>query len=110
MRLIPSTLPPHYKSLAEEKIFNLFRELDLAESWVCYHSLRLPEHAYKLMSEIDFVLCGPGGIIVFEVKGGGVNRDGAGIWEYSDRHGKRHRKHESPFEQAITGMYALNKS
>jgi hypothetical protein len=109
MRLIPSTLPQNYKSSAEEKIFNLFKELDLGESWVCFHSLRLPEHSYKLMSEIDFVLCGEEGVYVFEVKGGGVSRDENGIWKYTDRKGKIYRKLEGPFEQAISGMYALNK-
>ena len=64
--------------------------INIGSQWTAYHSLNLSEHLYKEWSEIDFLLVGPQGIFIFEVKGGRVIiKDG--IWEYTDRYGKMHK-------------------
>ena len=72
------------------------------------HSLNLPEHVWKRMSEIDFVVAGPRGIYALEVKGGNVACHN-GVWTFTDRYGEARRKHESPFAQASSAMFTLEK-
>ena len=50
------------------------------------HSLNLAEHVWKRVGEIDFLVVGPRGIYVLEVKGGGVSCE-RGIWRFTDRTG-----------------------
>lgn len=70
------------------------------------HSLNLPEHQYKLMAELDFVLALDSAVLVIEVKGGQVSCSD-GLWTYSDRSGHFRQSEEGPFNQAKSGMYAL---
>src|SRR5262249_39260360 len=72
------------------------------------HSLNLAEHVWKRVGEIDFLVVGPRGIYVLEVKGGGVSCE-RGIWRFTDRTGRSRRKRESPFSQARTAMFSLQK-
>lgn len=104
--MIPATIHPDVKSIAERRMFDLFRDAPGTEAWVCLHSLGLARHAKKRRGEIDFLLLTRTGIFVLEVKGGGVSRED-GVWKFTDRHGKVHEKHESPFEQAASAMFAL---
>ena len=107
MKIIPNII--HRKdSNAERKVFNLLKSIDLGEGWVAFHSLNVSEHAYKQWSELDFVIIGPTGIIILEVKGGRVACEN-GIWLFTDRYDVVHKKSEGPFKQAETGMYALQK-
>lgn len=107
-RMIPSTIHPHVRSNAERRLFEVIRDAPGTEDWVCLHSLGLARHARKRRGEIDFLLLTLKGIFVLEVKGGGVARDG-GIWRFTDRYGDVHEKHESPFDQASSGMFALEE-
>lgn len=70
------------------------------------HSLNLPQHEYKRFGEIDFVVCGPEGLFVLEVKGGRVSCHG-GIWETANRYGEIDRLKESPFRQANSALHGL---
>jgi len=72
------------------------------------HSLNLPEHEYKLLAELDFVIVSSRGILVLEIKGGRVNYGSDHIWTTEGRHGIS-RLSESPFKQAQSGMYALKE-
>lgn len=107
MRMIPST-PLPTPSKAEPRVFDQLRAAFSSGSdtgWFAMHSLNLPRHEYKRWGEIDFIVCGPGGVFVLEVKGGGVScRDG--IWETTNRHGTD-RLSESPFRQAEGAMQSL---
>ncbi|MCC7083421.1 MAG: NERD domain-containing protein/DEAD/DEAH box helicase [Pirellulales bacterium] len=107
-RMIPSTIHPHVRSSAERRLFEVIRDAPGTEDWVCLHSLGLARHASKRRGEIDFLLLTRKGIFVLEVKGGGVAREG-GIWRFTDRYGDVHSKHESPFDQASSGMFALEE-
>ncbi len=72
------------------------------------HSLNLPRHEYKRFGEIDFVVCGPDGLYVLEVKGGRVSCHD-GVWETTNRYGKTERLRESPFKQAESALHGLRK-
>ena len=110
MRMIPST-PLHTDSAAEKRVFDQLRSAFSAghqTGWFAMHSLNLPRHEYKRFGEIDFIVCGPDGVFVLEVKGGGVScRDG--VWETRDRYGDTWRLKESPFKQAEGALHGLIK-
>lgn len=109
MRLIPAT-PHDTRSHAELKIFDLLRGTDLpgdsAGKTVAYHSLNVTNHSYKRFGEIDFLLCGPRGLMVLEVKGGGIKCID-GRWSFFDRKGRENRARESPFRQAEGALHGL---
>ncbi len=110
MRLIPSQ-PLDTRSRAELWVFDHLRAAftDASRSgWFAMHSLNLPQHEYKRFGEIDFIVCGPGGLFVLEVKGGGVAcRDG--MWETRNRMGQTERLSESPFKQAEGALHGLRR-
>lgn len=110
MRMIPSQ-PLDTHSRAELRVFDQLRASFSGANqggWFALHSLNLPQHEYKRFGEIDFVVCGPGGLFVLEVKGGGVScRDG--VWETQNRFGHVERLRESPFKQAESALHGLRR-
>lgn len=110
MRMIPSQ-PLDTRSRAELQVFDQLRACFSGvdqHGWFAMHSLNLPQHEYKRFGEIDFVVCGPGGVFVLEVKGGRVSCHG-GVWETWNRHGNVDRLTESPFRQAEGALHGLRK-
>jgi hypothetical protein len=108
--MIPSQ-PLATSSKAEYRVFDQLRQAFSTpdkNGWFAMHSLNLPRHEYKRFGEIDFVLCGPEGLFVLEVKGGGVSCK-AGIWETNNRYGETKRLRESPFKQAETALHGLRQ-
>lgn len=107
--MIPSQ-PLNTPSELEPQVFDQLRsafEGGDNDGWFAMHSLNLPRHEFKRFGEIDFVVCGPGGLFVLEVKGGKVScRDG--IWYTENKHGKFRLK-ESPFSQANGALHGLLK-
>lgn len=108
MRLIPDQISPATQSKAERKLFEQLSELDLPGWSFALHSLNLAEHVWKRVSEVDFLLVGPRGIYVLEVKGGHVSAS-QGVWRFTDRFGHAHRRRESPFTQARSAMFSLQQ-
>lgn len=110
MRMIPSQ-PLATDSKLEPQVFDqlcsAFSGGDKS-GWFAMHSLNLPKHEYKRFGEIDFVVCGPEGIFVLEVKGGRVSCQ-EGIWETTNRYGETNRLKESPFIQAEGALHGLLK-
>lgn len=110
MRMIPSQ-PLDTRSRAELRVFDQLRASFSGadqHGWFAMHSLNLPRHEYKRFGEIDFVVCGPEGVFVLEVKGGGVScRDG--VWETRNRFGEAEKLGESPFKQAEGALHGLRK-
>lgn len=109
MRMIPSQ-PLDTRSGAELRVFDQLRACFSGADqlgWFAMHSLNLPRHQYKRFGEIDFVVCGPDGLFVLEVKGGGVSCR-AGVWETRNRQGVEVLK-ESPFRQAEGALHGLRK-
>ncbi len=107
-RMIPPTIHPSVRSSAERRMFALFQSEPGTDGWVCLHSLGLARHATKRRGEIDFLLLTTKGIFVLEVKGGRVTRD-QGTWRFTDRFGVTHEKYESPFDQASSAMFSLER-
>ena len=104
MRMVPSS-PYATGSQAEKRIFDRLRRA-FDDRYVACHSLKPTRHPRKRFPEIDFVICGPEGLYVLEVKGGRVVcLDG--VWEHRDRHDQVSRKLESPFRQAETALHGL---
>lgn len=111
MRMIPTQPIGTNGSKAEQRVFDQLRAAFSGadkNGWFAMHSLRLPRHAYKRFGEIDFVVCGPEGFFVLEIKGGGVACR-QGVWETTNRYGETHRLKESPFAQAETALHGLRE-
>ena len=89
-------------------MFNVIKNAKTTEKWICLHSLGLARHDSKRVAEIDFLLITSHGVFVLEVKGGRIRRE-EGVWIYTDRFGREHRKSEGPFEQAASAMFALER-
>lgn len=108
MRLIPPIDYIKSQSNAEKKVANILQQLIANDAEVAYHSVHLPEHEYKRMSEIDFLVLWKGVAIVLEVKGGRVKCE-HGVWIFTDRYGNYNTKSESPWDQGRSAMFALQK-
>lgn len=110
MKMIPSQ-PLDTRSRAELRVFDQLRACFGGadqHGWFAMHSLNLPQHEYKRFGEIDFVVCGPDGLFVLEVKGGDVScRDG--VWETRNRYGSVDPLRESPFRQAEGALHGLRR-
>jgi hypothetical protein len=102
--MIPATFDPDVTSSGERMFFEFVRDCDL--QGVCFHSLRLARHREKPVSEADFVIVGPPGVLVVEVKSGGVTRGDDGRWRYSGRHGVS-LDTKGPFVQSESAQWAL---
>lgn len=110
MKMIPS-YPHKTESGAERQVFDRLRkafEDDPESRLTAFHSLNLTRHDYKRFGEIDFVIVGTTGVLVLEVKGGGISCHD-GVWSSTDRTGRENRLHESPFRQAESAMHGLRK-
>ena len=107
MRMVPSS-PYDTGSQAEKRIFERLRSA-FDDRYAAYHSLKPTRHPHKRLPEIDFVICGPEGLYVLEVKGGGVACHG-GLWRYRDRYGREVKSQEGPFRQAETALRGLKES
>lgn len=104
MRMVPSS-PYDTGSQAEKRVFERLRAA-FDDRYVACHSFKPTRHPHKRFPEIDFVICGPEGLFVLEVKGGKVAcKDG--IWQYEDRFGRRFESPEGPFRQAETALHGL---
>lgn len=107
MRMMPAVVTAT-ESDAEREVFSRLEKSDLGPHARAFHSLNISEHEYKLVGELDFIVLTPQGLLVLEVKGGGVACHD-GIWTYTDRFGRKHKTSEGPFRQARSGMFSLRK-
>ena len=104
MKLIPS-IPKVTNSPAERKVFDrLGSTFSENDDYVAYHSLGLASHYYKKIAEADFVVVGPAGVLVIEVKGGGV-RCSNGKWLTVGKSASI--SINDPFEQVKSAMYTI---
>jgi len=106
MRMIPSAPTSDTKSAAEKRIFEKLKLLPGFDDWNCLHSLRLSKSDYNTCGEIDFLLIGPAGVFVCEVKGGGVAYDGKS-WTHRNRYGQTNSNDRGPMKQAEQAMFSL---
>ena len=104
MRMVPSA-PFRTGSQAEKRVFDRLRRA-FDDRYAAFHSLRPTRHPKKRFPEIDFVICGPEGLYVLEVKGGRVScLDG--VWQYQDRFGHVDQSQEGPFRQAESALHGV---
>ena len=104
MRMIPSA-PFRTGSQAEKRVFDRLRRT-FDDRYTAYHSLKPTRHPNKRFPEIDFVIWGPDGLYVIEVKGGRIScLDG--VWQYQDRLGCVTQSQEGPFRQAESALHGL---
>ncbi len=110
-RMIPAQLPDGGAgvSTAERTIFKEFAR-QLGAEWTVLHSVHwlAREGGRSRDGEADFLLAHPRhGVLVLEVKGGTISRDGVTqAWSSRDWGGEAHAI-KDPFEQAERNMYAL---
>ena len=98
--------PPPGAERSELKVRDALEAL--SDEWLVLHQVRWQSvrNGRPGDGEADFVLVNRNhGMIVVEVKGGGVRLD-AGRWSSIDRHGEEHRT-KDPFEQATSSKHAL---
>lgn len=106
--MLPST-PNGETTSTEQRVFSLLSRVEWHSGSAGLASFNISEHEYKRWGEADFVLVGPNGLLVIEVKGGAVSC-GEGAWRYeSQRFGPVIRR-ESPYSQASTAFHALNRA
>jgi molybdopterin-guanine dinucleotide biosynthesis protein len=108
-RMFPPTIREGTESGAERALFaELARQLP--NEYAVLHGVRWlsREGGRARDGEADFLVAHPRrGVLVLEVKGGGVRRDGAtGRWFSRDRRGDLHPI-KDPFEQAARSAFAL---
>lgn len=102
-------IPPFVRSgvtFGEARFFEILRNSRLLDDYHIFHSLNLISHEKKREGEADFVIVGPLGLAVLEVKSASAVVRKAGKWRYVDGERSFERK-ESPFSQAKGNCYAL---
>jgi len=111
--LMANIYPPHTASDApasEKKVLTALAKLPNAYS--IFHGvnwLNLKPGAKQRVGETDLVILHPKhGVLVVEVKGGGIKVDG-GDWFSVDRYGDTHRLSRSPTLQARGNLYLLKE-
>lgn len=101
------------ESSAEQKIYRLL-EADLPKEWLVIHSFEYikENHHFKSHSdrEADFVIFAPDlGVLVIEVKGGGIEYDKSiNQWYSIDRNGVKHDI-KNPVKQAKESKYEISR-
>ena len=101
---------PSNAASSEKKVFDALSELPNAYS--VFHGvnwLNLNTRAKQRVGETDLIILHPKhGMLVVEVKGGGIKVDG-GDWFSVDRYGDSHRLSRSPALQARGNLYLLKE-
>lgn len=99
------------KQLKGEKVFwELLNNDPFFKNWTVIWGLGISEHKKKLDGQSDFVLIGPLGIAVIEIKGGDIhifNKDGTFEWGYQNSSEPLMKSKETPFMQAGGNMYSI---
>jgi len=98
------------ESAAERKLYQALQS-GLSDEYLVLHSVKWiarPRGAGPRDGEVDFLICHPRqGLLVVEVKGGGVTLDyAARRFVSTDRNGDEHLI-ANPFEQAMKGKFAV---
>lgn len=110
-RMFPNRLFVGTQSNAERKVFHALKDL-LPESYVVFHSVpvyrQLVDGGRLADGEIDFLVAHPNkGVMLIEVKGGGISHDSASReWMSIDIQGRKHVI-KNPFEQGKEYKYDL---
>jgi len=110
--MYPSKISAGTRSNAERKVFCALRDL-VSDDYTAFHSVPIYRESQTTGGladgEIDFLLAhADKGLVVVEVKGGGIaHEEGDRQWYSTDFSGQRH-KIKNPFEQAKDYKYLLS--
>lgn len=105
-RMIPPVIAEDTKSSAEQKIYNLLRDMPDTDDWVVLHSVGIARHPTQSQGEADFIVIFPdGGSFALEIKGGRISFEN-GVWYSVDRYGVQHQI-KNPVAEASNAMHAL---
>ena len=88
-------------------MFELIRDAEGSDQYVCLYSLGLAEHGSKEYAEADFVVIGPEGVFCIEAKGGQVLRRN-GSWTIGPP-GNSYTSEEGPFKQSAGTVWPVRK-
>jgi hypothetical protein len=110
--MYPERLPYDAESEAERRLFDVFRS-EFSDDFVVLWGVRWLARQRRggvRDGEADFVVAHPRhGVLVLEVKGGGIEKDAkSGTWLSTDRKGAKHGI-KDPFQQAGRSMWALQQ-
>lgn len=95
-------------SKAETRVARALQDSDLGPDWIVLHSLNLADGSTrKKWCEGDFVIIGPPGILVIEVKGGRIAKTN-GLWSSIDESDKKYQI-QDPLEQAKIVAFGIQK-
>ncbi len=108
MDLFPSVIFRDETSQGERRARALLEKIGASEGAFAIHSLNLPDHEYKRLSEADFVVVDSRGVLVLEVKGGTVKCEN-GEWQFENGRGQARPKSEGPHQQAESAIQAVRK-
>src|SRR5258708_1364327 len=112
-KMYPQWLPTEGKSNAERKLFDVLRDhlpQDYTVLWSIDWTQATPTNqgGNARESEVDFLVLHPDkGLLILEVKGGGVGYDGSRHEWYTIDAGQQRHKIKDPFDQARNGKHAL---
>ena len=107
-RMIPNTLGDDHGSFGEKKVFEALKN-KLDDDFTVFHSVKWNDRNQKNMiiwGECDFTIFHPAyGIIVLEIKSGGIECSN-NCWTYiRTDNGERYRMKRGPLEQADRSKY-----
>ena len=94
----------------EKSFWNLINNEPYFNDWTVIWGLGISEHQRKLDGQSDFVLIGPLGIAVIEIKGGDEHifkPNGGFEWGYSNSNKALMTSKETPFQQANGNMQSI---
>jgi hypothetical protein len=110
-KMYPNKILAGTQSNAERKVYFALQD-NLPDTFTVFHSVPLlirdPKANALLPKEIDFLVCHPShGLLVIEVKGGGISCDDVrGIWTSTSSDGVVHEI-KNPYGQARSALFAL---
>src|SRR5436309_2770080 len=110
-KMVPSKILAGTPSNAERKVYFALQD-NLPHTFSVFHSVPLLIRDSRvnalLPKEIDFLVCHPShGLLVIEVKGGGIACDESkGVWTSTSSDGVI-REIKNPYQQAKSALYAL---
>jgi hypothetical protein len=110
-KMYPNKILAGTQSNAERKVYFALQD-NLPDTFTVFHSVPLlvrdPKANALLPKEIDFLVCHPSyGLLVIEVKGGGIGCDDIrGMWTSTSSDGTVHEI-KNPYGQAKSALFAL---
>jgi DNA helicase II / ATP-dependent DNA helicase PcrA len=114
--MAPRVFPPQFcdprpRREAERMVYQCLSE-QLDDGWTIIHDMAWigsNRRAHSSYLQIDFVLCHPDyGVIVLEVKGGGISRHGT-VWKQTIPGGQQKEMKPGPHIQAQMGSFRLRE-